>query len=299
MKTRKSSRVKTIIFVTFVAILVTLFASVRILYNRHQAGYEVVGDNESDFIIDMKFDTLNMRRGWIKVQYMFHPSDEYADRKNDMRLRQDVYLVVNGNRKQFEAGKRMKPAVIKHHLIGKENFFPFDVHKATLDFTLEDLNMNPIPFKFQLSENLFGYDMNESSLHFQDHTVNINIIAKRSIITKLFTLVVTSLQWAICFVVLNIVVFKYMVAKTGSIPPGSIRLIAVMIVTFKKIRDIIPGIPSVGIALDRIGYFANIVLLNFLYMLALWIMLNRVFPPKNTKILTTGRKRYPETDRFY
>lgn len=116
-----------------------------------------------------------------------------------------------------------------------------------------------------------------------DNSVNVHWEAHRTDSTKFFSLFVVVLMWLVSLGALVIGV-NFALSKSLSLSYDVPALLFVLLFALPFVREVQPGIPPLGISIDLMGFYFNMILIALVSVMVISALSNRFYKIQRLKV---------------
>lgn len=221
--------------------------------------------------------TLDPITGSMMARLDFFPRGSYAD--EGVLLSRDLTLRVNNSRGSrqvsYPAGHLMDSVEVELDLLGSTADYPFDEHRATLEFLFtEGAERARVPVSFHLDAVVTGFDLRGEVVEPGDPTwVEVELSVRRTPSVRYYAVIVQLIMVALAASVVTVVSVFYV--QRRKIEATLFGFMTPMLFAFPAMRNTMPGVPPVGALCDYAAFFwaEGIVALSVLAGIYCWAFL--------------------------
>lgn len=240
--------------VTFVALMLSSFLKVR--HSSLVAGDPLLSDGIR--ITATVVDVAPADRV-VKLRLMFKPVGTMS--KDGNFLSKPVTVSVLGGadivNDSYKASQLMLPADVRIPLrSGSISMYPFDRYESTLRVEVATPDGAPVPTSLEVEASNPGYSvqMNTASQSADSQSRDLTLRFSRAPTTIFFALFTSALMVTLTTLAV-LTVFWLLRGGASESVRFMIPLILVLLFAFPAIRSFAPGVPSLGVLVDFLGFF--------------------------------------------
>ncbi|ORZ40307.1 hypothetical protein BCR44DRAFT_1424802 [Catenaria anguillulae PL171] len=218
------------------------------------------------------------------------PLDLFSVVNGERRLKSPVTIFVQSTSKTFGVNERLGSLSITIPFeSGNIISYPFDQHQSSIDITAQIGNPTnnpnatfiPVPLRLTVDGAVPGFSLREFSV-FADEgrgfaSMFVSLTIGRSGTTKGFSIFIVVLTWFLSLIMgwlsIQVVRLKRPVEAPMLASPCA------LLFALPSLRNVQPGVPSIGVTVDIVGFFWNMAIVAMSAILIILYFVLRWAPP--------------------